>query len=117
MFGLKKMNLVMAGILTVLFILAAYPFEATAFMSDGGTPFRLMGTIVAFDPADNLVTVADINNVESSFVLNDEVDIMKCYGTALKGDLEIGDVITLGYSDASNGTRIVSWIDLENVTC
>lgn len=107
----------MVGILAVLVMMAVYPYQAAAFMSDGGTPFRQMGTVMAFDPASNVVTVQDINNAESAFNVNDKVEIMKCYGTASIGDLEIGDLITLGYSDESNGTHIVSWIELENVAC
>jgi len=113
---LKVLMVLTVSMLTVLF-LAAYTHQAVAFTSDGGTPFTYMGTIVGFNPADGIVTVQEGPNAELSFNLNDKVEVMKCDETASIGDLKVGDMINLGYSDESDGNHVVSWIALKGEYC
>ena len=116
MLGNYKLNPLLLSMLTVLFVFGVYTM-AVAFTSDGGTPFIYEGTIIGYDPADRMLTVREGPNAEHLFVLTDRVEIVSCDMNASIDDLKVGDMVKLGYSDESNGTRIVSWIDLEDARC
>ena len=117
MLGEKGLKVLMIGLLSVLFVLAVYTTQAVAFMSDGGTPFSYMGTIVNVNPSDKIVTVQESANGELSFNLNDNTEVMRCGQTASIRDLKAGDNVTLGYYDQSDGVNIVSWIELKGASC
>lgn len=116
MLGEKRLKMLMVSMLTVLFIFAAYTMTV-AFTSDGGTPFVYMGTIIGYNSLDKIVTVQAGPNAERSFNLTDRVEVMRCDSVASIGDLKIGEMIKLGYSDESGGNHVVSWIDMEGGTC
>jgi hypothetical protein len=89
-------------------------YDAFAFSAGGSTPFTYMGTVVAIENANKIITVQAGPNDQLTFNLVNNGTVVKCCSMSKSfSDLKMGDHVTVSYFEENNGnfmTDTVSFV-------